>query len=217
MRILLLDRRAAGGAEKEWSHHVFSTMCLARKVILRQPSDIGVAMLLAFVMLGGSAWGQSDGANLLLEMSLDDLTRIEIPTVIGAAKYEQSALLAPSSVTVVTAEEIKRYGHTTLGDILRSVRGFYITNNRNYSFAGTRGFNRPGDFNSRVLVMMDGHRINDNIYGQGSVGGEFPLDVDLIDRVEIIRGPGSSLYGTGAFFAVVNVIAKKGADIDGAT
>ena len=216
MRILLLDRRAAGGAEKEWSHHVFSTMCLARKVILRQPSDIGVAMLLAFVMLGGSAWGQSDGANLLLEMSLDDLTRIEIPTVIGAAKYEQSALLAPSSVTVVTAEEIKRYGHTTLGDILRSVRGFYITNNRNYSFAGTRGFNRPGDFNSRVLVMMDGHRINDNIYGQGSVGGEFPLDVDLIDRVEIIRGPGSSLYGTGAFFAVVNVIAKKGADIDGA-
>ncbi len=165
------------------------------------------------------AWAQgagpAGGGKSLLDLSLEDLTRIEIPTVTGAAKHEQTALQAPSSVTVVTADEIRRYGYTTLADVMRGVRGFYVTNNRNYSFVGTRGFSRPGDFNSRVLVMLDGHRINDNVYGQGSVGGEMPLDVDLIDRVEIIRGPGSALYGTGAFFGVVNIIPKRGADIKG--
>jgi iron complex outermembrane receptor protein len=119
-------------------------------------------------------------------------------------------------VSVITADEIRRYGYTTLGDVLRSVRGFYVSNNRNYSFAGTRGFNRPGDFNSRVLIMIDGHRINDNVYGQGGVSGELTLDVDLIERVEVIRGPGSSLYGTGAFFGVINVIPKRGSDFNGA-
>ena len=175
----------------------------------------GVALAVLFVC-GESAWSQGQGGDKnVLDLSLEELTKLEIPKVVGASKYEQTQLQAPSSVTVITAEEIRRYGYTTLGDILRSVRGFYVTNNRNYSFVGTRGFNRPGDYNSRVLVMIDGHRINDNVYGQGSVGGEFALDVDLIDRVEIIRGPGSSLYGTGAFFGVVNVIPKRGKDIDG--
>lgn len=175
---------------------------------------ISLSVLLACC---GNAWSQAQsGDKSVLDLSLEELTKLEIPKVVGASKYEQTQLQAPSSVTVITADEIRRYGYTTLGDILRSVRGFYVTNNRNYSFVGTRGFNRPGDYNSRVLVMIDGHRINDNVYGQGSVGGEFALDVDLIDRVEIIRGPGSSLYGTGAFFGVVNVIPKRGKDIDGA-
>lgn len=172
--------------------------------------------LVVSVAMAQSGWSQTQGADQnVLDLSLEELTKLEIPTVVGAAKYEQTQLQAPSSVTVITADEIRRYGYTTLADILRSVRGFYVTNNRNYSFVGTRGFNRPGDYNSRVLVMIDGHRINDNVYGQGSVGGEFALDVDLIDRVEIIRGPGSALYGTGAFFGVVNVIPKRGKDIGG--
>lgn len=172
--------------------------------------------LVVSLAMSQSGWSQTQGADKnVLDLSLEELTRLEIPTVVGAAKYEQTQLQAPSSVTVITADEIRRYGYTTLADILRSVRGFYVTNNRNYSFVGTRGFNRPGDYNSRVLVMIDGHRINDNVYGQGSVGGEFALDVDLIDRVEIIRGPGSALYGTGAFFGVVNVIPKRGRDIGG--
>lgn len=78
-----------------------------------------------------------------------------------------------------------------------------------------RGFGRPGDYNSRLLILVDGHRMNDNIYASGAVGTDFVLDLDLIDRVEIIRGPGSSLYGTGAFFGVVNVITRKGSDVAG--
>lgn len=64
--------------------------------------------------------------------------------------------------------------------------------------------------------MVDGHRLNDGIFDTAASGTDFPLDVDLIDRVEIIRGPGSSLYGNNAFFGVINVITRRGRDFDGA-
>lgn len=140
----------------------------------------------------------------------------DIPSVFGASKYEQKVIEAPSAVSIVTSAEIKKYGYRTLADILRSVRGFYVTYDRNYSYVGVRGFGRPGDYNSRILLLIDGHRTNDNTYEQALVGTEGLLDVDLIDRVEIIRGPGSSLYGSNAFFAVVNMITKRGRDLKGA-
>ncbi len=140
----------------------------------------------------------------------------EIPSVYGASKYEQKVTEAPSSVSIITSSEIKKYGYRTLADILRSVRSFYVTYDRNYSYVGVRGFGRPGDYNSRILLLIDGHRTNDNIYNQAFVGSEGLIDVDLIDRVEVIRGPGSSLYGSNAFFAVVNVITKRGRDLKGA-
>lgn len=139
----------------------------------------------------------------------------EIPSVYGASKYEQKVTEAPSAVTIVTSDEIKKYGYRSLGDILQSANGFSVTNDRNYSFLGVRGFNRPGDYNSRVLLLVDGHRLNDNMYDQAAIGADAPLDVDLIDRVEIIRGPSSSLYGANAFFGVINVITKRGRDIKG--
>jgi len=139
----------------------------------------------------------------------------EIPSVIGASKYEQKVTEAPSSVSIVTSAEIKKFGYRTLADILRSVTGFYVTNDRNYSYVGVRGFGRPGDYNSRVLLTIDGHRTNDNIYNQAMAGTEFIVDVDLIERVEIIRGPGSSLYGSNAFFGVINIITKRGRELKG--
>src|SRR5512139_1786462 len=140
----------------------------------------------------------------------------EIPSVYGASKFEQKVNQAPSSVSIVTSQEIKKNGYRTLADILRSVPGFYVTYDRNYSYIGVRGFGRPGDYNTRVLLTIDGHRTNDNIYNQAMIGTEFILDVDLIERVEIIRGPGSSLYGSNAFFGVVNIITKRGRDLKGA-
>jgi outer membrane receptor for ferrienterochelin and colicins len=151
----------------------------------------------------------------LKKLSIEQLMDMEIDTVYAASKYEQKITEAPSSVSIVTADEIKKFGYRTLADILRSVRGFYITNDRNYSYVGVRGFARPGDYNSRILVQVDGHRINDNVYDAVFVGEAFILDVDLIDHVEIIRGPSSSLYGSSAFFAVINVITRKGRDFNG--
>jgi len=140
----------------------------------------------------------------------------EIPSVYGVSKFEQKITEAPSFVTLITADEISRFGYRTLAEMLSGVTGFFVTYDRNYNYLGIRGFNRPGDFNTRVLLLVDGHRLNDNLYDQAGLGTESLIDVDLIERVEVIRGPSSSLYGTNAFFGVINVITKEGRDIRGA-
>lgn len=149
----------------------------------------------------------------LSEASLEELANI---TVYTASRHTQKVTDAPSSVTVITRDEIQKYGYRTLGDILRSVRGFDVTYDRNYTYAGVGGINRPETYNSRVLLMINGLRTNNNIYEQAMLGTEFPLDIDLIERVEIVRGPSSSLYGTSAFFAVINVITRKADQLTGA-
>jgi outer membrane receptor for ferrienterochelin and colicins len=151
----------------------------------------------------------------LTQMSLEQLMELPVLTVVTASKREQKTTEAPAQATVVTAEDIRTYGHRTLADILRSVPGFYTTYDRSYSFVGVRGFGRPGDYGGRTLLLLDGHRMNDPLYDTASIGTDFMLDVDLIERVEVIRGPGSALYGNNAFFAVVNVITRKAAGING--
>ena len=140
----------------------------------------------------------------------------EIPSVFSASKYEQKVTEAPSAVSIVTSAEIRRYGYRTLADLLRSLRSFHLSFERTNESLGVRGFNRPGDSNSRVLLLVNGHRVNDNIFQGATTGTAFILDVDLIDRVEVVRGPSSSLYGNSAFFAVVNVITRRGRDLKGA-
>ncbi|HLG53857.1 MAG TPA: TonB-dependent receptor [Vicinamibacterales bacterium] len=149
------------------------------------------------------------------QVNIEDLMNTEVQRVFGASERLQPVTEAPSSVTIVTAADIERYGYRTLADILRSARGFFVSNDRNYSYIGARGFARAGDYNTRVLLLINGHRFNDNIYDQAAIGGDFGVDVAMMDRVEIIRGPASSLYGTSAFFAVVNVITRSGASLNG--
>src|SRR5207247_1263804 len=139
---------------------------------------------------------------------------MEVPVVEAASKYRQKTTEAPSSVTIITSDEVKKYGHRTLADVLQTVPGMYVTYDRNYAFLGVRGVNL-GDNNNRVLLLVDGHRLNNSLSDSAYIGTEFILDVDLIDRVEIIRGPGSSLYGNNAFFGVINVITRKGPDMTG--
>jgi outer membrane receptor for ferrienterochelin and colicins len=179
-----------------------------------------VVTIAGICVLLGSAFfvrGAEDSTDLttLKRLSLDEIMQIKIPTVYGASKHEQSITDAPSSVTIVTREEIQVYGHRTLADILRSVRDFYVSDDRNYGYIGVRGVNRPGDFGGRVLILVDGLRLNDPIFDSAGVVTDFPIDVDMIERVEVIRGPGSALYGNNAFFAVINVITRTAADIKG--
>ncbi len=169
-------------------------------------------MLMAGVLSAGEA--APDGRDLKT-LSIEDLMEIEVQTVVSASRYRQKVSEAPASVTIITARDIQKFGYRTLADILRSVRGFYITYDRNYQYLGVRGFGRPGDNNTRILLLVDGHRVNDAIYDSASIGTEFVLDVDLIERVEVSRGPGSSLYGSNALFAVVNVITRRAKDIGG--
>jgi outer membrane receptor for ferrienterochelin and colicins len=163
-----------------------------------------------------SAQAQKPAADLM-DMSLEDLMKVEIDSVYGASKYKQKVSAAPASITIITAEEIKRYGYRTLADILRDVPGFYATYDRSYSYLGVRGFGRPGDYNTRILLMVDGHRINDNVDDQAFIGEDFPINVNLIDRVEVIRGPNSSLYVASALLGIVNIVTKPERNLQGIT
>lgn len=137
--------------------------------------------------------------------------------VSSASTYPQKIHDAPSSAIIVTSEDIRTYGYRTLADILRSMRGLYITNDRSWSYLGVRGFSRTGDYNSRVLLLVDGVRVNDNIFDQAYLGSEFILDIDLIEQVEFLPGPAASIYGDNAFLGVINVITKKAGSMLGAT
>jgi len=149
----------------------------------------------------------------LADMSLEELMSVNVDSVYGASGFEQKVTEAPASVTIITSEDIQRYGYRTLADILRNVPGFYVTYDRNYSYVGVRGFGLPGQYNNTIALMIDGHRTNDNIYEAALIGTEFPLDVDLIQQVEIIRGPNSSQYIASAFLAVINIVTKRWRDL----
>jgi iron complex outermembrane receptor protein len=171
--------------------------------------------LASVLLMPEVATAQASQPAPLKDQSLEQLLSLEVASVVGAAKHEQRVTEAPSSVTVVTAADIRTFGWRTLADVLRSVRGLYTTYDRNYTFLGVRGFGRPTDYNNRVLLMLDGHRLNDNIYDAVGIGTEGVIDLDLVDRIEVIRGPGSALYGTSAFFGVINIITRRGGAIGG--
>jgi len=172
--------------------------------------DARCALCLTLLALSVSSLAQAQSVTPeLATMTIEQLLEVELTST--ASKFAQEVTRAPASVTVVTAEEIQLHGYRTLAEILSSVRGLYATYDRNYTYVGVRGFARPGDYNTRVLLLIDGHRLNEPIYDMAPIGTDFPLDVSLIDRVEVIRGPGSSLYGTSAFFAVINVLTRSGA------
>lgn len=135
--------------------------------------------------------------------------------VTAASKHEQSLEEAPSAVTVITAEDIRRFGYRTLAEALRSVPGFYTSYDRNYAYLGVRGFLRPGDYNNRILLLVNGHTYNDDIYGSAAIDNSFGIDMEAIRRIEIVRGPGSALYGGNALFAVINVVTAGATDLPG--
>lgn len=142
------------------------------------------------------------------QASLEDLLNTRVST---ASKYEQQMNDAPASITIVTGEDIERYGYQTLQEVLINVSGFYTSYDRDYGYVGVRGFGRPTDYNNRVLLLVNGYTLNEGIFGSALIETSFGIDMADVDRIEIVRGPGSSLYGTWAMLAVINVITKTGA------
>ena len=122
--------------------------------------DVGRAVCLVTLALclPSLAQGQSVSPELA-KMTIEQLLEVELTST--ASKFAQEVTRAPASVTVVTADEIRVHAYRTLAEILSSVRGLYTTYDRNDAYVGVRGFARPGDYNTRVLLLIDGHRLNE--------------------------------------------------------
>jgi outer membrane receptor protein involved in Fe transport len=131
------------------------------------------------------------------------------PPVRAASKGLTSVDEAPASTTVITQEELRSFGWKTLAEALSGVRGFFLADDRTYTYVGVRGFSPPGDLNTRILILWDGHAMNDVWAGQGYAAHDLAVDLEEVERIEVVRGPGSALYGTGAFFAVINVVPRE--------
>jgi len=165
---------------------------------------LAAALVLPFQAIAAA----TDLTTLSLEQLLD-------MRVVGASKYEQKLGDVAAAVSVITREEIRAFGWRTVDEALSSLPGLYTTYDRQYTYLGTRGFGLPGDFNTRVLVTIDGNRLNDPVYDQGPFGRTLPLDIALIERIEFIPGPGGAVHGQNAMFGVVNLVTRHGADLDG--
>lgn len=162
------------------------------------------------ILLGSLTLAAQARAMEVNELSLDDLLNTRIST---ASKFSQRISESPSSASVIPGEEIRSHGWRNLAEALVSVRGFEVSTATDYHYLGVRGFAQPGDYNSRILLLIDGIPVNDGVYDQATIGPEFPLDMNLIERIEVVPGPGSALYGGNAYLAVVNVITRKSGSI----
>ncbi len=164
--------------------------------------------------------GEQENANILLA-GLDNINGFDDEFLfLHAEQYvsiatrgEEKAGKAPSIVTVITAQEIENLGAKTLTDIMRIVPGFDIIKSATLGrvVMGSRGV-RTADM--KIKVLLDGHSLN-NAWDGGTSFFFDDLSLKNVKKIEVIRGPGSALYGANAFLAVINVVTKDAADIDG--
>ncbi|MFT3933648.1 MAG: TonB-dependent receptor [Chitinophagaceae bacterium] len=150
------------------------------------------------------------GVNKLLELSLEDLMNIKVVTATG---YLQTASEAPSTVTVITAQQIAERGYEQLEDALRDIPGIDMIHVNGYAPTLIYFRGMYGAENLRALLMIDGI-VENNILGSNDFAGP-AYSLHNIERVEIIWGPVSALYGANAFGGVINMITKKGSSVNG--
>jgi outer membrane receptor for ferrienterochelin and colicins len=156
------------------------------------------------------AQNDSTAVTKLLELSLEDLMNIKVVTASG---YLQTTSEAPSTITVISAQQIAERGYEQLEDALRDIPGIDMIHINGYAPTLIYFRGMYGAENLRALLMIDGI-VENNILGSNDMAGP-AYSLHSIDRIEIIWGPASALYGANAFGGVINMISKKGADIDG--
>ncbi|MBI5554363.1 MAG: TonB-dependent receptor [Elusimicrobia bacterium] len=160
-----------------------------------------------FIFCGSCAYlvaGIQEAPELLLEQDL----------VVTATKFKQKLSEAPAIMSVITADEIEQMSARDVMDVLKRIPGLNIYIARyGQRRVVVRGIELT-DGSEKVKVLLDGHSINEPFFGSAMTLHD-DLVVENIKRIEVIRGPGSALYGANAFVAVINIITKDAADVDG--
>ncbi len=142
-----------------------------------------------------------------LDMPLEDLLNMTITT---AGKSEEKVSDIPASVIIITRRDIELQGYTTLTDALEHIPGLYNINDY-YDVSGNFGFRGfwSGNYNTNIVIMVNG--VNQSVTGTTTLG-RITVPVDAIDRIEVIRGPMSVIYGSGAAFGVINIVTNQVGD-----
>ena len=150
------------------------------------------------------------------ESSLDnEMTWLQEETfVISASRVKENIKKASASITVIEADTINKMGANSIMDVLRTVPGLGISQSNVYiDIINVRGIQTW--FSEKILILLDGHSLNVNLLNGGATGAYKELPLEMVKRIEIIRGPASALYGENAFTALINIITKKAKDING--
>ena len=175
---------------------------------LKTKSDFaeGTKRLLTLVALTGMALAQQD----LTELSLEDLMNTKVTSV---SKKEQSLSKVAAAIFVVTQEDIHRSGATNIPDLLRMVPGLDVAQiNANTWAISARGFNHQ--FSDKLLVLIDGRTVYTPLFA-GVYWDIQDVPLEDIDRIEVIRGPGATVWGANAVNGVINIITKSASDTQG--
>ncbi|HEY5927866.1 MAG TPA: TonB-dependent receptor [Kofleriaceae bacterium] len=142
------------------------------------------------------------------QTDLRDLVLTPERSVSAASRQAESIDDAPASVTVISSQELEAFAYPTILESLRGVRGYAINFDSIYGSAAVRGLGTANDFSNRLLVLSDGAVLNENILYQPFIHYDGRVDLGDVERIEIVRGPSSVLYGTGAVSGVVNLVLK---------
>ncbi len=138
-----------------------------------------------------------------------DLVLNQSEEVVAASRAIEQVEDAPSSVTLVPERELSAFAAPTIAEAVRGVPGVYLSDDRSYVTLGMRGLGRLGSYGNRILVTYDGQPMNDNWIGSSYIGYDALADLGDVERIEVVRGPGSVLYGTNAFSGVINVVSRS--------
>src|ERR1700736_233405 len=188
-----------------------------RRCALAAPNfEIGKALkrshlALAAALLLATSAGSQENPKDLAEKSIEDLMNMEVTSV---SKKEQKLSSVAAAIFVITQEDIRRSGATNIPDLLRMVPGLDVAQINAHTWAiSARGVNHQ--FANELLVLIDGRAVYTPLFG-GVYWDTQDVPLEDIDRIEVIRGPGATVWGANAVNGVINIITKKAADTQGA-
>jgi outer membrane receptor protein involved in Fe transport len=212
---MAVDLRSASGAIVVNSEESGAKVSVDGEVVGFAPTVVDPVSAGRHVLTISKAGFRTDRRTITLRAKerLQVVADLEVEdTVQGVSGVRESVLNAPASVSLITAREIGAFGYTTVADALVGTRGMFITNDRTYIAPGVRGYSPFGQYGNRVQVLLDGHRINDDWLASSFISYDLIATLHDIEKIEIIRGPGSAVYGSGAFFGVINLVTPRAVD-----
>lgn len=169
------------------------------------PRDrLAALAVVGFLAAAGRAHGADPGD--ISDVALEDLLDQHLT---AASLREEHAIDAAATAFVLDGEDLRQQGFSTVAEALGTVPGLFSYRDGLYPYVGVRGIGLLGDFTTRLLVLVDGHPVNDSLaIGASHVGRDLPVVLDAVKRIEVVKGPLGGVYGPMAFLGVVNIVTR---------